>query len=93
MAGALAAARGGARDGHKLGECLAHFCAPCAPCRPLTQAAPSLAGFIPIFGAGSAAIPSFCPCWLQVVPPGDSWDISPHPLPLPDLLANSAPTA
>lgn len=44
MAGALVAARGGARDGHKLGECLAHFCAPCAPCRPLTRAAPSLAG-------------------------------------------------
>lgn len=44
MAGALAAARGGARDGHKLGDCLAHFCAPCAPCRPLTRAAPSLAG-------------------------------------------------
>lgn len=32
--------------------------------------------FITIVWAGSATIPSFSPCWLQVVPPGDSWDMS-----------------
>lgn len=50
---------------------------PMCPMPPLDTGSPFPGRFIPIFGAGSAAIPSFCPFWLQVVPPGDSWDIPP----------------